>query len=169
MNPSWARIRKRKPFFHLAKTRHLAFRDCKKIGWQQLLVDCANSIVTHKDFQEQHSSLLPPGGSYFEENYLQKLKSIGDQNKSFDTDGIDFLLRPANELLRSCSKLQCQHCKLSSGVGNRVFRDSLPLKRGIVKETWHLLAFHSTIVGIWSISFHIFIFSFNYESKTHWI
>ena len=92
-NPNWARIRKRKPFFHLAKTRHLAFRDCKKIGWQQLLVDCANSIVTHKDFQEQHSSLLPPGGSYFEENYLQKLKSIQDQSKSFDTDRMDFFLR----------------------------------------------------------------------------
>ena len=144
----------------------------QKNRWQQLLVDCANSIVTHKDFSRAtllSMLVLPPGGSYFGENYLQKLKSIQDQSKSFDADGIDFLLRPVVELLRSCSKLQCQHCKLSSGVGNRVFRDSLPLKRGIVKETWHLLAFHNTVDRIWSISLqrkHFFI-SFNDEPQTH--
>ena len=138
-NPSWVRIRKWKktPFlFHLAKMTMVTsgiLRLQKRNRWLQLLVDCANSIVPHKEFSRAtlFCSCSAPGGSYFVKRTTRKNWKV-PRVRANPLTGMNWIFcnTLSFELLRSCSKLQCQHCKLSSGVGNRVFRDSLPLTRG---------------------------------------
>ena len=138
-NPSWVRIRKwkKRPLFSIwQKWRwwHLAFWDCKKEiddcnFWSTVQIQLSHI----KNFQEQHSSVVvsAPGGSYFVKRTTRKnWKVLGVRANPLTGMNWIFCNTLSFELLRSCSKLQCQHCKLSSGVGNRVFRDSLPLKRG---------------------------------------
>ena len=71
-------MKKKTPFlFHLAKMTIVTsgiLRLQKRNRWLQLLVDCANSIVPHKEFSRAtlFCSCSAPGGSYFVKRTTRK-------------------------------------------------------------------------------------------------